>query len=74
MTTLTIVAEAAFVNIVLPVAGNATGFQLGGIARFCVAGRTDQAPVLPREGETGRDIVIELPDLPAIDRVAAGTV
>lgn len=74
MTTFTIVAEAAFVNIVLSVAGNAIGAQLGGVAWFCVAGRTDQAPVLPRKGETGCDIVIELPDLPAIDRMAAGTV
>lgn len=71
MATFAIITKAALVNIVLAVAGNAIGSQFGGVARFCVAGRADQAPVLPRKREARRHIMIELPILPAIDCMAA---
>lgn len=71
MTTLTIVSKAAFVNIVLSMARDATGLQLRRIAGFCMAGRTDQAFMLSGQGKFRRDIVIEFPDLPAIDGMAA---
>lgn len=37
-----------------------------------MAGRTDQALVLPCQGKARRSIMIEIPDLPAVDRMAAG--
>jgi len=39
-----------------------------------MAGSADQALVLPCKGKAGRNIMIEAPDLPAVDRVAAGAV
>lgn len=71
VTLFAIAPEIAFVNIVLPMAGDAIGLQLCRIACFCMASRADQALVLPRKREARRNIVIELPYLPAIDGMTA---
>jgi len=74
MTLLAIVPKTAPVNIIMSMTGNAIAWELRRIACFCMAGRADQALVLPCQGKARRNIMIEIPDLPAIDGVAARAV
>ena len=56
--------------VVMLVTGDAGGLQLCRIASLCMAGRTDQTLVLSGQRELGCDVMVETPDLPAIDRIA----
>lgn len=73
MTLFAIVSKAPLVNIVLFMAGDAILLQLCRIFGFCMAGRTDQSLVLAGQRKLCRNIMIETPQLPAVDRVAART-
>ena len=71
MTLPTIVSKASLVNVILFMTGDAIGLKLRRIFRLCVAGRTDQPFVLTGQRKLCRDIMIETPQLPTVDRMAA---
>lgn len=70
MAALTILAEAAVVDVIATMAGNALSRQLARIAGPRMACRADQTLVLAGQGKAGLCVMIESPDLP-VDRVMA---
>ena len=65
-----IIAKAAAMNVVAPVARYALHLQLGRIARASVAGRADKPLVFSGQREGRGGVMIEFPRLPVRRRVA----